>query len=173
MKELVLAFFAITLTGALAARAADVQVPEKQPAAETLTEAEKTLIAKEVEDQFGKLAAAVNQMNAGAWSDFYSNDGFISAIAGTESYTAKSAWVAAITGYFATRESQLLEPLQVRVAALAPRLALMTSEEKSVMRMKDGKRVNFRHVYTMLWRKEQSGWKILHSHESWMNEPAK
>ena len=69
------------------------------------------------------------------------------------------------------RESQRIEPLDVRVTPLAPGLALMTSKENTQMRM-DGKDAKSKHVFTMIWKKEPTGWKILHSHESWTDEPA-
>jgi ketosteroid isomerase-like protein len=68
------------------------------------------------------------------------------------------------------RERQHIEPLHVRVTALAPDLALMTSRERAEMRMKSGENIKSDHVFTMIWKKEQDGWKILHSHESWMDE---
>ncbi|MEE9912370.1 MAG: nuclear transport factor 2 family protein [Deltaproteobacteria bacterium] len=137
------------------------------------TEVEKETVKKEVKEQFNQLAAAINQKNADAWSRFYSTDEFVSAIAGTDYYAGRSAWVDAITKYFSMRERQHIEPLDVRIAALAPNLALMTSEEKSEMLFKDGKNIKSKHVYTMIWKKERDVWKILHSHESWIEEPVK
>ena len=58
----------------------------------------------------------------------------------------------------------------------APRaadLALMTSQEKCDMRLKSGQALAVRHVFTMIWSKGEHGWKIAHSHESWVDEPAK
>lgn len=140
---------------------------------QVFTEVEKEAIKKEVKDQFSQLAAAINQKNADAWSKFYSKDEFASAIAGADYYGTRNAWVDLITKYFSMRERQQVEPLEVRVTALAPNLALMTSEEKSEMLFKDGKNIKSKHVYTMIWKKEQNGWKILHSHESWIEEQAK
>jgi len=134
-------------------------------------EAQKQRIEKEVTAQFNQLVLALNQMDVGAWSDHYSKDGFLSAIAGTDHYAIRGAWVDTVTRYFSTRERQHVEPLAVRVKALTPELALMTSEEKSKMGLKSGSTIQSRHVFTMLWKKEQGGWKILHSHESWADEP--
>jgi len=138
----------------------------------SFTEPEKEAIQKEVQDQFNQLVFAINRLNAGAWSDFYSRDDFLSTIAGTDYYATRSAWVDSITNYFSTRERQHIEPLEVRVTALTSNIALMTSEEKTQMWLKSGDNIKSRHVFTMIWKKEQDGWKILHSHESWMDEPA-
>jgi|WetSurMetagenome_2_1015567.scaffolds.fasta_scaffold00069_8 ketosteroid isomerase-like protein len=135
------------------------------------TEAEKEVIKKEVNEQFNQLVSALNQLNAGTWSEFYSKDEFLSSIVSTDYYASRSEWMDLITHYFSTRERQHIEPLEVRVAALTPTLALMTSEEKAEMWSKSGENIKSNHVYTMIWKKEQDGWKVLHSHESWMDEP--
>ncbi len=136
-----------------------------------LTAAEKEAIVGEVKGQFGQLVAAINQKDAAAWSGFYAADGFVSAIAGTESFAARDEWVQAITANFAMRESQQLEPLDVRVTVLAPDLAVLTSAEKTDMTLAGGQTLKSKHVFTMIWKKEAAGWKIVHSHESWTDEP--
>lgn len=128
-------------------------------------------IETEVKDQFSRLINAVNRKDASAWSEFYSRDAFVSAIAGTDSFTDRGAWVAQVTEYFDLRERQHLEPADIRVTALAPDLALMTSAETTAMTLKSGASFTFRHAFTMLWKKEPAGWKIVHSHESWVDEP--
>jgi ketosteroid isomerase-like protein len=130
---------------------------------------EKEAIQKEVTDQFNHLISALNQKNADADSEYYSKDGFLSAIAGTDYYGSKAAWVDMITKNFSMRERQHIEPLEVRVTALSSDLALMTSEEKAEMQLKSGETIKSKHVFTMLWKREKGGWKILHSHESWLD----
>ena len=77
-----------------------------------------------------------------------------------------------ITNDFNMRECQHVEPVDVRVTTLAPNIALMTSEERSRIKLKNGKNIKSKHVFTMIWKKEKDGWKILHSHESWTDEQA-
>lgn len=131
-------------------------------------EAETTL--KEVREQFNNLIDALNTRNAPAWSDYYSKENFLSAIAGTDCYASRSEWVDTITSYFEARKHQHVETFDVRVTPLAPDLALMTSQEKTEMILQDGQEISSAHVFTMIWRKEKGGWKILHSHESWIDE---
>lgn len=134
---------------------------------QTLTEAEKETIKKQVSEQFNLLAKAINTKDASAWSEHYSKTDFISTIVATDYFNARADWVETITNYFSMRERQQLEPVQVRVTALTPNLALLTSEENSEFLIKSGQTVRSKHVFTMLWKKEQGGWKIQHSHESW------
>ena len=139
----------------------------------TFSDAEKDIVKKEVKEQFNLLVASINKIDAEAWSKFYSKEEFVSAIVSTDYYAKRDAWVETITKYFTMRNSQKVEPVEVRVTALAVNLALLTSEEKSEMQMKDGSLSKSKHVFTMLWKKEKEGWKIQHSHESWVDEPAK
>jgi len=38
------------------------------------------------------------------------------------------------------------------------------------MHMTSGQELAFRHVFSMIWKRETEGWEILHSHESWEEE---
>ena len=124
-------------------------------------DADNKTIGKEVEDQFTLLISAINQSNAEAWQEFYSREHFLSAIVNTDQYATRSAWVDTITNYFSMRDGQQVEPYDVHVTALTPDLALLTSQERCEMWPKDGKNVKLKHVFSMLWKKEQEGWKIL------------
>ena len=135
----------------------------------SMTPVEKRAVGNEVKGRFKQLVAALNAKDKDAWSEFYSRGGFLSAIVGTEFLVKRNEWVSLISGFFSQREYQHVEPVKVRVSALAPDLALMTSEEMTKMQLKGGKTIKSQHVFTMIWKKEQGGWKILHSHESWVD----
>ena len=66
------------------------------------------------------------------------------------------------------RNSRSVRPVEVRVTALASNLALMTPENETDMSLKDGPECKYRHAFTMIWEKGTDGWRILHSHESWL-----
>ncbi len=131
---------------------------------------EAETIQKEVKEQFNNLIDALNTLDAPAWADHYSRDGFLSAVAGADRSATRREWVDTVTSYFATREQQQVEVLAVQVTPLAPDLALLTSQEKSKMLFTDGQRMQSAHVFTMIWKKEEGGWKILYSHESWVEK---
>jgi diketogulonate reductase-like aldo/keto reductase len=50
---------------------------------------------------------------------------------------------------------------------------LLTSQERVDMKLKSGQDTVSRHVFTMIWKRGQKGWQIIHSHESWVDEPVK
>ena len=133
-------------------------------------EANDEIIREQVRDAFHHLVWAINQVHAGAWAEQYSKDGFLSAIAGTEHFASRDEWVSAITDYFSARDSQRVTPEWVEITPLAPDIALLTSQEKAEMHLKSGPTCASLHVFTLIWKKEKDGWKIIHSHESWTNE---
>jgi uncharacterized protein (TIGR02246 family) len=151
--------------------AAALQGCQSQPAA--LTDSQKEAVIKEVSAQFAELASAVRKIDAGAWAQNYSSDGFISAFANADYYASRRDWADTISKFFAARNQQVIDPLEVRVTPLAPDLALMTSRENVAIQLKDGKDLAFRHSFTMIWKKEKDGWRILHSHESIVDQPAR
>ncbi len=134
------------------------------------SDSKKEKIKKEVESEFYQLLASINNKNAVVWSQRYSDDSFISTICGTDFYDKKNIWVDTITNYFSIREKQKVDLIEVRITPLTPNLALMTSEEKSEMIFKDGKNSKVTHVFTMIWKKENGLWNIIHSHESWIEK---
>ncbi len=133
-------------------------------------EMDKGLINKEIKQQFNQLVLAINNLDTIAWSEFYSKDEFKSAFVGTDFYNTRSEFINTIENYFANREYQHLQPIEIHITALSPELALMTSQEKTEMRLKSGEEIKAVHIYSMIWKKGQDGWKIIHSNESWINE---
>jgi len=133
-------------------------------------EEESKMIKQEVKEQFRELISALNNLDSIAWSDFYSKDEFLSAFVSTDFYADRGEFIDSIKHYFTLRELQKVEPLEVQVNELSPTVALLTSQEKTEMQLKNGENMKSKHVYTLLWKKEQSEWKIIHSHESWIDE---
>lgn len=130
-------------------------------------------IVREVTDTFTQLIAAINQKDASAWERFYSRDAFASAVAGGVFFATRNEWVETITANFSARERQQVDVSAVRVIPLASDMALLTSQERTEMQLKDGPSAGFRHAFTMIWKKGPAGWQIVHSHESWVDEPAR
>jgi ketosteroid isomerase-like protein len=137
------------------------------------TELDKASIVTEVTDRFTQLVAAINQKDIAAWEKYYSSDEFVSTVAGGVFFATRSDWVQTITSNFSIRDSQHVELREVQVIPLASDTALLTSQERIDMQLKSGQATISRHVFTMIWKKDQEGWQIIHSHESWVDEPVK
>lgn len=133
------------------------------------TEAEKYEVVKAVKERFDQFVSAVKKIDTKSWASFYSDDSPVTAVAGVDFYVDKKTWVETVGGYFSQRKYQTVEPVAVRVTPLAQDMALLVSEENTAMTLEDGNIVKSKHVFTMVWKNEKSGWKVLHSHESWVD----
>ena len=141
----------------------------KDIAMKPLTEDEKKIVVEAVKNQFDQLVSSINQIDTKAWASFYSDDSPVTTIAGIDFFGDKKSWVETVGKYFSQRKSQIVEPMAVRITPLAHDLALLVSEENTSMTQGDGSVVKSKHVFTMVWKNEKSGWKVLHSHESWID----
>jgi ketosteroid isomerase-like protein len=128
-------------------------------------------VVREVTERFTQLVAAINQKDAAAWETFYGRDAFVSAVAGGMFFATQTDWVQAIQSNFAIRDRQHLNLRKVQVIPLTPETALLTSQQIIEMQLKSGQATTSRHVFTMIWKKGVEGWQIIHSHESWVDEP--
>jgi ketosteroid isomerase-like protein len=144
----------------------------KEPVMDVQGDWDREGVVREVTERFTQLLGVINRKDIAAWERYYSRDGFVSAVAGGTLFATRQDWVQAITSNFSMRESQRLEVHEVRVVPLAPDTALLTSRETAETRLKNSETTVSRHVFTMIWKRGQEGWQIIHSHESWVDEPA-
>ncbi len=140
---------------------------------ESSIDLDKARIVKEVTERFAQMVAAINQKDIALWEKCYSRDEFVSTVAGGVLFGTRGDWVQVIASNFSMRESQYLELHEVQVTPIAPDTALLTSQERVDMQMKGGQTTISEHVFTLIWKKGQQGWQIIHSHESWADEPAR
>lgn len=140
---------------------------------ESVANRDQEKIGKEVTERFTDLVAALNQMDVGLWEEFYSRTDFLSAVAGGDFFASRSDWIESIRSLFSARTHQHIELRNVQVVPLAPDVALLTAQDDIDMQMEGMPPARYGHVFTMIWKKGQEGWQILHSHESWVNEPSK
>lgn len=165
MKFLVLIpFILIILTVVGCNQQEPKQEVQKQ---EIFDDTQKEAVVAEVKDQFMAFVNVLNEKDASKWSNFYSDDNFISAIAGVAFFQTKQAWVGAITNYFSDRKSQKVTVVNLNINALSPDKAILTCEDNTEFILENDTKVNSKHFFTLLWHKEESGWRIILSHESW------
>jgi len=127
---------------------------------------QKEVIEKEVKEQFNLFVDALNMKDVAKWSKFYSDSSFISSIVATNLYLTKTEWVETITKYFSMRKEQRIKINEIKISALSQDLALLTSEDFTTLMMDNDSTQTFKHIFSLIWKKEQAGWKIINSHES-------
>ena len=173
MKKIMLVVLVTTFVCGLSTLAEEPRNTQKEPLMKSSTDLDKASIVKEVTDRFTQLVAAINQKDVAVWEKYYSSEEFVSTVAGGVFFATQSDWVQTITSNFSMRDIQHLELSEVQVIPLAPDTALLTSQERADMQLKSGQATVSRHVFTMIWKRGQEGWQIIHSHESWVDEPVK
>jgi ketosteroid isomerase-like protein len=173
MKKIVLVILLTTFICGLSAIAEETRNAQKDSLMKSSADLDKTSIVNEVTDTFTQLIAAINQKDIAAWEKYYSKNEFVSAVAGGVFLGTQSDWVQAITSNFSMRDSQQLKVREVKVFPLSLDTALLTSQNRVDMQLKNGQATVSTHVYTMIWKKGKDGWEIIHSHESWVSEPVK
>ena len=132
-----------------------------------LTDEQKATIEKEVKAQFDGFLSAVNQLDANAATDYQSKDKFISYTLNTYFLSTRNMMVDTIKNWFSGRERQHIELKEIQVTALTSELAQMTSRTIIDLSFKTGESLKVNDFLSMLWQKEQSGWRVIHTHESW------
>ena len=132
-----------------------------------LTDEQKVSVGKEVEVQSAEVISVLNQLDLDAWSEYWSNDGFISVYSGTNYFTSRSAWVDSVKYWWSLRKGQHMKIIENKFTVLAPNVVLNTGVSDFEILLKNGEQINGPVLTTLLWKKEESGWKIIHLHESW------
>lgn len=173
MKMTILAVVVTTFVCWLPVLAEEARNTERVPLMKSNVDFDKARVVKEVTDRFTHLVSAINQKDVALWEKNYSRDEFISAVAGGDLFGKRDVWVKAIASNFSMRDSQHFELRKVQVIPLTPDTALLTSQEMVEMRLQGGQTTKSKHAFTMIWKKGQQGWQIIHSHESWADETAK
>ncbi len=131
-----------------------------------LTEEQKTAIQAEVENQFDSCNAAAVDLNIDAFSEYYSEDEFISVYCWDETYTSLNTWIDSVAHAWSRLESRSAQFLEKKVTLLSPDLGLVTSVLDVDNLTKSGEKIKVKVLITLIWKKEQTGWKIIHYHES-------
>jgi ketosteroid isomerase-like protein len=131
-----------------------------------LTAEQKATIEKEVRDQQDQLLTALNNLDIGAFTKFWKKDEMTSAVINI-SFFPKSTFVDSASYWFSLRERQIIEQQELEITSLTQDMALMTNVTLWEVWMKSGEYSKSKDIATLLWKKDQDGWKILHLHESW------
>ena len=83
-------------------------------------------------------------------------------------FSSLNEWRDYVSNAFSLRESQDVDIVDINTTVLSSDLVLLTSITNWDVLFKSGEHIIYDRVLaTLLWKKEQSGWKIMHIHESW------
>ncbi|TFH00854.1 MAG: hypothetical protein E4H14_19220 [Candidatus Thorarchaeota archaeon] len=132
-----------------------------------LTAEQKATIEKEVRDQYDGLVSTLNQLDINPWYEYWSQDQFISMNSGVNYFPKLSVWTDSVSYWLSKRERQQVELVEVHANALTSELVILISKANWDVMFKSEEHLIFRAVVSLLWKKEETGWKIIAGHESW------
>ena len=132
-----------------------------------LSDEQKASIEQEVQDLYQDIVSKLSLLDMDVWSEPWSKDKLICINSGANYFDNFSEFKDSVTYWFSLRESQNVKLKQVNTKVFEENLVLMTSIANWNINFKDGNNMNVDALGTLLWKKEDSGWKIILLHESW------
>jgi hypothetical protein len=133
-----------------------------------LTDEQKATIASEVENQYRNVVSDLCTFDIEKWSQPYSKDNFISVNSLVNYFPSFNSWRDYVANAFSLRESQEVKIVEINTTVLSSDLVLLTSIANWNILFKSGEQIkDSKTIASLLWKKEQSGWKIIYIHESW------
>jgi len=135
-------------------------------AAQQVTDAQKAEIEKTLTEAYKEIVAGLNNMDIGLILKYISEDFQERVESGTMSIGTTKEWMA---GYLNGRYSRMSRQNYVqdilKIHILSPDIAYVV-QAGGISYIVGGKHGGAGLIMTHIWKKEQSGWKIIHIHES-------
>ena len=132
-----------------------------------LTDQQKTQISDEVAVIYTDAISNLSKLDMEIWSEPWSKDNFLSVNSGVNYFSTFSHFRDSVEHWFSLRASQKVQDLDVKVHVLSSEYVLITSIANWDIQFKNKEELKVKALATLLWRKEEQGWKIVHLHESW------
>jgi hypothetical protein len=136
-----------------------------------LTDEQKTTIISEVGAQVDGFLSAAIQLNFEGWSEYWSEDKFISVSSDIEFFDARSIWINVVADAWLGVESRSIESSEKRITPLTLNLAHVSREIHGSAVLKNEEKIIFTYQATSIWKKEAVDWKIIQLHESIQQNP--
>jgi ketosteroid isomerase-like protein len=138
----------------------------KNPAGD-LTATQKADIEKQVLEQWDKLNLTLEKADAAGYLSFLSTDGFLGMHSEGTQFLTRESYADSVKAWFEPRKSCEMPNRKIKVHVLGENLALLDQAGIFQANFRDGRVIRLNHAVSFVFRKETSGWKIIHGHESW------
>lgn len=132
-----------------------------------LTAEQKTTIEKEVKEQYDKFFSTWDQLDFSSWAGYWSENSSISATSNMDYTPTRSEIMDAVKLSWSNKERRHTELSDVIITAVSIDLAYVTGFEIVEVWEKSGEHYKVKAIGSTIWKKEQSGWKIIVANESW------
>lgn len=132
-----------------------------------LTDAQKAGIEKQILGQWDKIIATIERADAESYSSYLSTDEFLGMYSQGLQFVSRDQYADTVKSWFGQRTSSEVQQKVIKVSVLSENLALLDQRSLFVSIYKDGHALRFKHVVSFIFKKEASGWMIIHGNESW------
>lgn len=130
-----------------------------------LTEQGKSKIEKQILDEWEKIMATIKDSDSEAYATFISPDLILMSSQGSV-YYSKTVYIDNVKKWFSTRKNTEIEQKKIIVTPLDEDIALLDQESDFVVTYQDGSIQGVHHAVSFVFKKEPTGWRIIHGHES-------
>ena len=152
-------FIVLVMSGILFSGCSD-QDPE-------LSVQEKSLIEKQILDQWEEISTAIENSDSEAYATFISPDLIVMSSNGSVFYS-KTAYIDNVRKWFSGRINTEIQPDKIIVTALGEDIALLDQQSDFRVTFQDGSIQQVSHAVSFVFKRETSGWMIIHGHESFV-----
>lgn len=134
-----------------------------------LTDLERADIEKQVQEQMKKNLISVSNLNAAEVLSQFSTDNFIAFCYAGPIVLSRSALGDSLETWYGQRKSISIDQLNLKVTVLSADLALVDRTSVNQRVLKNDSTVKYNFIGSYVFKKETSGWKLIHTHESRFN----
>ena len=131
-----------------------------------LTDSQKVDIEKQILKIANDLRIFSEKLDVNSYANFISSDEFIAAYSGGSAIRSRKEWIDRVGVSWSERKSQEVGQVQFKVTVLTSEMVLLDRESVFQATFKDGRNKRFNHAASVIYKKEASGWKVIHIHES-------
>jgi hypothetical protein len=131
----------------------------------SLTATEKAAIEKEILELVNKLIISVEKLDIDSFSSFFSSGEFSGGYCQGSTFQTKADWVEDTRAWFNQQKSGELDN-KIKITVLSADLVLADRVGTYKVIFKDDRVSSIKQALSYILKKEASGWKIIHVHES-------
>lgn len=130
-----------------------------------LTDKQRADIEKQILELVNKLIISVEKLDIDGFSAFFSSDEFLAGYSQGSTFQSKAEWVDDTRVWFNQLKSAELDN-KVKVTVLSADFVLVDRVGTYQVNFKDDRISRSRQALSYIFKKEATGWKIIHVHES-------
>ncbi len=133
-----------------------------------LTDQIKSQIENQILDEWKNISAAIENSDSDEYANFISPDLILMSSEGAV-FNSKNEYIDSVRNWFANRKNTEIQKAKVTVTVLEEDIVLLDQKSDFQVNYKDGNIQRVHHAVTFVFKREPSGWMIIHGHESFKN----